>query len=119
MPRPESFESAEAYYRVLYHELIHSTGHSSRLDRKLDSPLLPFGSAAYSEEELVAEFGAAFLCGIAGIDGSQIDQSAAYIEGWLKRLRDDSLLVVFAAAQAQKAADYVVSGGADAATDQE
>lgn len=114
MPRPELFVSQSAYYATLFHELVHSTGHSSRLDRKLDKLLLPFGSADYSREELVAEMGAAFLCGAAGILDARIDQSAAYIKGWLERLRDDPRLVVIAAAQAQKAADFITRGGIDA-----
>jgi antirestriction protein ArdC len=108
MPRPEVFESDEAYYATLFHELTHSTGHSSRLDRKLDSQLAAFGSADYCREELVAEMGASFLCGQAGIVDQQLDQSAAYIAGWLKQFQNDKRLVVTAAAQAQKAADYIL-----------
>ena len=109
MPRPEVFESGEAYYATLFHELTHSTGHSSRLDRKVDTVLAPFDSTDYSREELVAEMGAAFLCAEAGIADARIDQSAAYIEGWLRRLRSDKRLVVVAAAQAQKAADFILA----------
>ena len=108
MPRSETFESGESYYSTLFHELTHSTGHSRRLDRKLDSVPQPFGSPDYSREELVAEMGAAFLCGEAGILEPRLTQSAAYVAGWLKRLRNDRRLVVTAAAQAQKAADYVL-----------
>ena len=68
----------------------------------------PFGSADYSREELVAEMGAAFLCGTCGIDSTTIENSAAYINGWLRKLRDDHKLVVVAAAQAQKAADFIL-----------
>ena len=108
MPRPEVFNDGEAYYATLFHELSHSTGHSSRLDRKLDSNPAPFGSPDYSREELVAEMGAAFLTGEAGILDTQIEQTAAYIDGWLKKLKDDRKLIVMAAAQAQKAADYIL-----------
>ena len=108
MPRPEVFESEEAYYSTLFHELTHSTGHASRLDRKLDCDLAAFGSPDYSREELVAEMGAAFLCGKVGILDRRLDQSAAYIDGWLRRLRNDRRLVVTAAAQAQRAADYIL-----------
>jgi antirestriction protein ArdC len=82
MPRPEVFDSGEAYYATLFHELTHSTGHTSRLDRGLGEQLAPFGSPDYSREELVAEMGAAFLCGEAGILEPQLPQSAAYIAGW-------------------------------------
>lgn len=108
MPRPEVFDNGERYYSTLFHELTHSTGHSSRLDRNLDTELAAFGSPDYSREELVAEMGAAFLCGEAGVLDTSIDQSAAYIDGWLHKLRNDRKLVVTAAAQAQKAADYVL-----------
>ena len=77
-PQIGQFEKPEAFYSTLYHELVHSTGHSSRLDR-LEST--NFGSGPYAKEELVAEMGAAMLCGMAGIDN--FDQSAAYVSGWL------------------------------------
>ena len=67
-----------------------------------------FGSQSYSKEELVAEMGAAFLCGRAGIVERTIDNSAAYVRSWLQRLKDDARLVVLAAAQAQKAADFIL-----------
>ncbi len=108
MPNPERFEVGERYYATLFHELTHATGHSSRLDRKLDTKRAAFGSGDYSKEELVAEMGSAFLSGESGILDAQIDQSAAYIEGWLESLRNDKRLVVVAAAQAQKAADYIL-----------
>ena len=72
-----------------------------------------FGSHEYSKEELVAEMGAAFLCGHAGIEQSVIVNSAAYIRGWLKALKNDKMLLVHAAAQAQKAADYILGKGGD------
>lgn len=108
MPKPERFEVRDGYYATLFHELTHASGHSSRLDRKLDTKRAAFGSDSYTREELVAEMGASFLCGEAGILDSQLDQSAAYIDGWLKTLRSDRKLVVTAAAQAQKAADYIL-----------
>lgn len=108
MPHRELFQSGESFYATLFHEISHSTGHSSRLNRFLkETALPPLGSADYSQEELVAELGAAFLCGHCGIATRTLDNSAAYIAGWLKRLQDDRKLIVVAAAQAQKAADYV------------
>ncbi len=65
LPKRESFESIPAYYAVAFHEITHSTGHPNRLNRKGISELAPFGSPAYSREELVAELGASFLCGVA------------------------------------------------------
>ena len=108
MPRPQIFESGEGYYAALFHELTHSTGHASRLNRKGITEVIRLGSPTYTREELVAEMGAAFLCGEAGILEPQFDQSAAYIDGWLGQLRKDTKLVVVAAAQAQKAADYIL-----------
>jgi antirestriction protein ArdC len=110
MPSPERFETPENYYSVLFHELTHSTGHESRLNRKGVSggERAGFGSQSYSKEELVAEMGAAFLCGRAGIVERTIDNSAAYVASWLERLKDDARLVVLAAAQAQKAADFIL-----------
>jgi len=108
IPRPEAFESTEEHYCTLFHELVHSTGHGSRLDRKTIKDVAPFGSANYSREELIAEMGAAFLCGSAGIENATIDNSAAYIKGWLGVLGSDSKMVVIAASQAQKAAEYIL-----------
>jgi len=106
LPDPEAFEQVEAYYSTCFHELIHSTGHSSRLHRSGITEGARFGSEVYSKEELVAEMGAAFLAAEAGIDC--LDQSAAYLDGWLRALQGDRWLVVSAAAAAARAADYVL-----------
>lgn len=103
VPMLDQFESAEAYYSTLYHELVHSTGHESRLDR-LEST--GFGTGPYAKEELVAEMGAAMLCGQAGIEN--LDQSAAYIANWLEPLRNDKKFVVNAASKAQEAAGLIL-----------
>ena len=87
--------------------MIHSTGHENRLNRKTLTELCPFGSNNYSKEELVAEIGASFLCGITKIENKTIDNSAAYIQSWLKSLRNDKKLIVLAAGAAQKGADYI------------
>ena len=108
MPKREVFESGEEYYSTLFHEMTHSTGHEKRLARKTLTDLRPFGSTNYSKEELVAEMGAAMLCGEAGIKNRTIDNSASYISGWLSRLKNDRKLVVLAAAQAQKAVDHIL-----------
>lgn len=104
MPNVESFETMEAYYATRFHEEAHATGHENRLKREFGGT---FGDDRYSKEELVAEMTAAFLCAVTGID-ADLDQSAAYVKGWLKKLNDDPKLVVFAASQAQKAADYIL-----------
>jgi antirestriction protein ArdC len=112
MPAPGSFRSGEDFYSVLFHELTHSTGHESRLNRKgvtgTEGEWSAFGSTPYAKEELVAEMGAAFLCGQVGIVERTLDNSAAYVASWLQRLKDDRKLVVHAAAQAQKAADFIL-----------
>ncbi|AHW60647.1 hypothetical protein SAMN05444285_12372 [Draconibacterium orientale] len=61
-----------------------------------------------NQEELVAEMGAAYLCGICGIENATIDNSAAYIEGWLKKLKSDKKFIVMASGLAQKAVDYIL-----------
>jgi antirestriction protein ArdC len=79
MPQRGLFPKAEHYYSVLFHELTHSTGHLSRLNRETLRDMLTFGDTNYSKEELVAEMGAAYLCGAAGIVNETVDNSAAYI----------------------------------------
>ena len=101
LPKPELFSSAEEYYATGFHELIHSTGHENRLARESILEAAPFGSATYSVEELVAEMGAAYLCAESGISPAVIENQAAYLAGWLNKLRDDRGLVIRAASQAQ------------------
>ena len=108
MPRRETFVGSEAYYATVFHELTHSTGHPDRLNRKTLVAGAPFRSPTYSKEELVAEMGAAFLCAESGIDDPTIENSAAYLRGWLKYLSSDPKALVIAGAQAQKAADYIL-----------
>jgi antirestriction protein ArdC len=108
-----NFHRPEGYYATLFHELVHSTGHSKRLDRKLDTELHAFGDPVYSHEELVAEMGAAQLCAIAGISQQTIDNSAAYIKGWLSVLKDDRQLLIQASQKAQLAADYILGKSTD------
>lgn len=108
MPEARLFESSEAYYSTLFHELTHSTGHVFRLNRKEITDPIRFGSDPYSREELVAEMGATFLCGQCEIENKTINQSASYIQNWLEQLKNDRKLVVHAAAQAQKACDFIL-----------
>ena len=107
LPQRSSFESTGEYWATLFHELTHATGHESRLNRQTLTEVVPFGSETYSKEELVAEFGASFLCAHAGIE-TTISNSASYINGWLKKLRSDPKLAVLAASQGQKAADHIL-----------
>jgi len=108
MPVPNSFCSPEAYYATLFHELIHSTGHANRLSR-ITEPA-SFGSNSYSKEELVAEMGSSFLLGHTGLFyPPQLEQAAAYIQAWIKKLKDDKSLVVKAAGQAQTATNFILA----------
>jgi antirestriction protein ArdC len=117
MPARSVFESAEAYYQTVFHELAHATGHGSRLARPAVMDATAFGSHAYSKEELVAEMGAAFLCGHAGIEAATLENAASYIDGWLRVLRGDSRMVVQAAAHAQKVADFILGRTSELASD--
>jgi len=109
-----TFDTIEHYYNTLFHELSHATGHANRLGRKGVTETSYFGSHEYSKEELVAEMGAAFLCGHAGIENTTLENSAAYIQGWLKALKNDKTLLVHAAGQAQKASDFILNVKPDA-----
>jgi antirestriction protein ArdC len=111
MPNRDDFESAEHYYSTLFHELTHSTGHASRLNRETLTEGHAFGDAEYSREELIAELGAAMLCAIAGIDNAAVtNSSAAYLSHWVRVLKGDHKLIVSAAAHAQRAADMISRG---------
>lgn len=100
----ETFISPERYYSTVFHELAHSTGHKKRLNRfELTQSL---GEHAYSKEELVAEFAAAYLNTISGFEDTR--QSEGYIGGWASVLQDNSRWVVWAAARAREAANTVL-----------
>ena len=107
MPARELFASPEAFYATLFHELTHSTGHASRLNRTGIMEKHSFGDEDYSREELVAEMGASMLAGICGISPAVLNNSAAYLATWIQVLKGDSKLLVQAASAAQKAADYI------------
>ncbi len=107
MPARGLFHSSEEFYATEFHELGHSTGHPKRLHRENFENPAHFGSESYSKEELIAEMTAAMLCGIAGIEQKTLENSAAYLKTWIARLKSDSRLLVSAASQAQKAADFI------------
>jgi antirestriction protein ArdC len=107
MPQRGQFDTSEAYYGTLFHELAHSTGHSERLNRPELILPKPFGSEDYSKEELIAEMAAAMLTAEGGIEVN-VPHHAGYIQHWLKALKDDRKLVVQAAAKAQKASDLIL-----------
>ena len=110
MPEADTFRSPEAYAFTLLHECMHSTGHSSRLDRGLDTQLAAFGSETYSREELVAELGAAFAGGVLNITRPEVETNRnAYIKNWIKVLKDDPKAVIWAGGRASKASDMVLN----------
>lgn len=106
MPDRHRFTDDVAYMGTLAHELVHWTGHPSRLGRDFGGR---FGDRAYAVEELVAEIGAAFVCATQGVSPEPREDHAAYIAHWLDVLRADKRAVVSASAQAQRAADYIAS----------
>src|SRR5258706_1299019 len=109
MPKKKSFISIEGYNSTLFHELVHSTGSEKRLNRKSITEMAEFGSELYSIEELVAEIGSAYLCSFAGILNPGIVNNAAYIKGWLGKLKNDKRFIVQASGFAQKAVDFILN----------
>ena len=108
MPEMGAFESAAAYYHVLFHELGHSTGHRTRLERDGVVNPIRFGSHEYSEEELIAEMTAGMLAGFAGIASDELeDNSAAYLDHWLDKLGKNPEWLAKAGGAAQKASDMI------------
>jgi len=110
MPDRKFFDSPEDYYSTLFHELTHATGHPTRLNRPSIVERAGFGSEDYGEEELTAEFGAAFLCCETGINNERTNENnSAYIAGWKAKIKANSKLVAMAASRAQKAADFILA----------
>ena len=109
MPKMGTFTSSENYYGALFHELVHSTGNSERLNRKELVSSKAFGTEDYAKEELTAEMGASYLKSYAGIPIEQLENNAAYIQGWLERLKNDKKFIVHASAHAQKATDFILN----------
>jgi antirestriction protein ArdC len=111
MPHVQQFETAESYYGTLAHEMIHWTGHKSRLDR-----FAKFSRREdYAFEELIAELGACFVTARVGGDRGT-DRSAAYIGAWLEALRNDKKYIFKAAARAAEATDYLIDAAPCAAS---
>lgn len=109
MPKMETFDRSENFYGTLFHELVHSTGHNERLNRKELLESKGFRTEDYAVEELTAEMGASYLKSQAGIPIEQLENNAAYIQGWLERLKNDKKFIVYASSQAQKATDYILN----------
>ena len=110
VPMLSQYEIAEEYYSTAFHELTHSTMHPDRCNRKAENKLAAFGNADYSREELVAEIGSAMLCNRVGIECEKaFTNSVAYIQAWLKALKNDNRMITWAAARAEKAAKYILN----------
>ena len=109
IPDVHDFHSTSEYYATLFHELVHSTGYASRLNREGIAEAKRSDEIRYSKEELIAEMGASFLCAFTGIENPDLtNNSAAYLQSWLQVFKQDKTMVVKAASQAQKAVDFVL-----------
>ncbi len=119
MPKKKSFKNPELYYATLFHELVHSTGSEKRLNRSSISEMAEFGSELYSLEELIAEMGSAYLSSFTGIEHKSMESTVAYIQGWLRKLRNDKRFIVQASGQAQRAVDFIINQPAPASAETE
>lgn len=109
MPKRNDFKSSEHYYGTLFHELVHSTGSTTRLKREDMVDATMFGDHAYSKEELTAEIGSAFLRNVVGIESDDLTKnSKAYIQGWIKQLEDDEMMIYRASKLAQEATEHIL-----------
>lgn len=109
IPAMSQYEYPEDYYSTILHEIVHSTGHMNRLNRP-GLQTVAFGSESYSKEECVAEIGCAALMNQLGIETDHsIKNSNAYIQGWLKALRNEKKKIVYAACAAEKALRYIMA----------
>lgn len=108
VPLMDQFANTSEYYSTIFHELTHSTGHKSRLDRLTKTAA--FGSDDYGKEELVAEMGAAGLVHISGLETEKsFKNSTAYIQNWRNAIKADNKMVVYAASRAEKAIDLILN----------
>lgn len=110
VPMMEQFEKVEEFYSTLFHEMTHSTGHWSRLGRfEKSGSVAAFGGEDYGKEELIAELGAAALCGKCGIESrDSFRNSAAYLKGWTDAIKGNPEMIVAAAGKADKAVEYIL-----------
>ena len=108
MPDLETFNDSDSYYKVFFHEIAHSTGHETRLNRPTLLEFQKWGDNTYAKEELVAEISAMYMTGILGLDPEHsLINSQAYIQGWCKYLKDKPKECVNAMQQATKVVDYI------------
>lgn len=106
VPEIVQFEHVEEYYSTKFHELGHSTGHESRLNRPFGTS---FGNEAYSREELVAEITSASILNILGLEsGNSFRNSTAYVQSWSKHIKDDPMMYITASSRAEKAINLIL-----------
>jgi len=109
VPQMVQYDDVAEYYSTLFHELTHSTGHSTRCNRKGVTDIAAFGGHEYSKEELVAEIGAAMLVHEAAIPAERaFRNSVGYLQSWLRALKNDNKMIVWAASQAEKAVKFIL-----------
>lgn len=109
VPCKEQYTNIEEFYSTLFHEMIHSTGHKSRLDRLTNDKSAMFGSETYSKEELVAEIGSAMIINMLGIETEKtFKNSSAYIQNWLQVLKNDNRFIISASSKAEKAVKFIL-----------
>jgi antirestriction protein ArdC len=113
IPEISSFESSSAYYGTLFHELIHATGAEFRLNRKTITEHHDFNSEEYSIEELIAEIGSCYLKSVTDVPIEDLENSASYIDHWLKVLRGDKKMIVQASNKAQMAVNFILNKGGE------
>ena len=110
VPCKEQYQDIEEFYSTLFHEMTHSTGHKIRLDREDVKDCVYFGTENYSKEELCAELGSAFLINKLGIESSKsFNNSTAYIQSWLRVLKNDKKFIISASSRAEKAVKYILN----------
>ena len=110
VPCKEQYQDVEEFYSTLFHEMVHSTGHKTRLDRLETGANTHFGSESYSKEELVAEIGSASIMNLLGIETKKsFRNSSAYIQNWLQVLRGDKKFIISASSKAEKAVKYIMN----------
>lgn len=110
VPMLGQYQIVEEYYSTTFHELTHSTMKETRCNRRGEDRAAAFGDSNYSREELVAELGSAMLCNRAGLDSKKaFRNTVAYIQSWLKALKNDPKMIVWAASRAETAAKYILN----------
>lgn len=110
VPCKEQYQDIEEFYSTLFHEMIHSTGHKSRLNRPDMQGIVRHGSEQYSKEELTAELGSAMIINILGIETEKsFKNSSGYIQDWLQVLKNDNKFIVSASSRAEKAVKYILN----------